>query len=194
MNSLGAEPTFQITGYLLQQGYFPVRVLMRPLAGFGSLSRPAVYEQSWDVRSRSTSRSQRFDHLRAVNAPTFNIQQSTTTCMFFRRRLFLDAFRASSRITCRPSSTVSTNTKPYYITTPIFYPNASSYPHRSLSPSRTENQRSCSTTHWTHVYSRDCGYFCPVQQAVEREPTSSVRHRDGRAWVEDPKGRPRRLL
>lgn len=61
--------------------------------------------------------------------------QSTTTRMFCRRRVLLDAFRAGSRVTRRLSSSVSTDVKPYYVTTPIFYPNASvSFLRSLLSP------------------------------------------------------------
>ena len=88
--------------------------------------------------------------------------QSTITRMLCRRRLFLDAFRTSSRVTRRLSSTVSTDAKPYYVTTPIFYPNASASPLPSFLSSRTQNQRMCSTTHWPPLYPRDCGHLCAV--------------------------------
>ena len=45
-------------------------------------------------------------------------------------------------------------------------------------PSRTENQRTCSTTHWAPLYHRHCGHLCAVSPAGEPYPTRSVRYWD----------------
>ena len=78
--------------------------------------------------------------------------QSTTTYMFCRRRLFLDAFCAGGRVTRRLSSSVSSDVKPYYITTPIFYPNASvSFPpFPSFCPGLRTSV--CAAPHIGHLY------------------------------------------
>ncbi|KAF9779503.1 tRNA synthetases class I (M)-domain-containing protein [Thelephora terrestris] len=44
--------------------------------------------------------------------------------MFCRRQLFSDAFRSGGRLNRRLLSSTPNDIKPYYVTTPIFYPNA----------------------------------------------------------------------
>ena len=52
------------------------------------------------------------------------VGHQSTARMFCQRRRFLDAFRPLVRVTHCQSSSLSTEVKPYYVTTPIFYPNA----------------------------------------------------------------------
>jgi methionyl-tRNA synthetase len=73
--------------------------------------------------------------------------------MFCQRRRFLNAFRPVIRVTHRLSSSLPTDAKPYYVTTPIFYPNSGVSSLRSPSFVSDQEFVLAAVPHIGHLYS-----------------------------------------
>jgi hypothetical protein len=104
-----------------------------------------------------------------------------------RRPLTSFAFRRASR-SVRFSSTASE--KPYYVTTPIFYPNAgTSARWQSLQHPLTARARS--STRRTPALARDSGHLRATRAARAPRRARTFPHGHGRARTQDSAGRPR---
>jgi hypothetical protein len=97
------------------------------------------------------------------------------------------AFRRASR-SLRFNST--TSEKPYYVTTPIFYPNAGTFA-RWHSPQHPLITRAGSPARWAPALACDSGYLRTTRAARAPRRACALPHGHGRARAQDSAGRPR---
>lgn len=76
--------------------------------------------------------------------------------------------------------------KPFYITTPIFYPNSGMSFH-SQDDSLAET--ATSTAHWPSPFLVNIGHFSPLPAAIKSIPTCPILDRNRRARVENTTSR-----
>ena len=75
-------------------------------------------------------------------------------------RLLSSCQRGSTRLYSSPPS--SDYNKPYYLTTPIFYPNSGMV---MVPPTLPRFDLDSSASYWPPLYAGDSGYLCPTREA-----------------------------
>ena len=90
---------------------------------------------------------------------------------------------------CRPMSTEDKALKPYYITTPIFYPNSGPCAYGSQYENTTDIfVVAHSTSHRPSSLLSDSRHISPIPPSYPPAPTCPLPNRHRRTWSKDPEG------